>query len=261
MIMGCRRETCGGHGTKRRGFGYRLTFEKVVLEIAMSLPGRALRKVGLDRNPLRRTSDRVEAWVTVLLLATLVLVMPYIAWRAGRASYTTGIRAERVQQEHRYRTEAVLLPDPDGAGGTRTGPGDTSGGVGRDAGDPAAPSAGDSAVPGRGTSAPARVRVYAYWRGVDGTQHHGYVSAVAPARPGTRVPVWTTGAGDLTTPPQRRFETVVDAATIAALAAGALAGVLAAVRFVVRRVLDVRRLAQWQEAWWRYEPRWTGRHW
>jgi hypothetical protein len=36
---------------------------------------------------------------------------------------------------------------------------------------------------------------------------------------------------------------------------------LAAVRALLHRILEARRLAQWQEAWWQYEPRWTGRRW
>jgi hypothetical protein len=36
----------------------------------------------------------------------------------------------------------------------------------------------------------------------------------------------------------------------------ALAGVL---RLFLRTVLDARRMAQWESAWWQFEPRWTGR--
>jgi hypothetical protein len=243
---------------------------KSVLEIVMSLPGQTLRKIGLDGNPLRRTSDRVEAWFTVLLLLALVLVMPYAAWRAGRASYSAGVRTERVEQGHRYRTEAVLLPNPDTAGAPATNPGNApaanpGGEPGRAAGDDSDQPVGtdpDAAAPaGRGSAGYSRVRAYARWTGADGTEHHGYVSVAAPAQPGTRVPVWTNAAGDLIGPPQRRAETIIDAATVAALTAAIVTGLLAAVRVVLRRALDAHRLARWQEAWWQYEPRWTGRRW
>jgi hypothetical protein len=226
-----------------------------VLEIVMSLPGQTLRKIGLDGNPLRRTSDRVEAWFTILLLIVLVLVMPYAAWRAGRASYTAGLRTERVEQAHRYRTEAVLLPDPD-TGGT---PAANSGGATGDAPPPGADS--DAAAPARGSGGDSRVRAYAQWTGVDGSEHHGFIPVVAPAQPGTRIPVWTNATGDMVGAPQRRFETVIDAATVAVVMAAVVAGLLAALWVVARRVLDAYRLARWQEAWWQYEPRWTGRRW
>lgn len=221
----------------------------------MSLPGQTLRKIGLDGNPLRRTSDRVEAWFTVLLLVALVLVMPYAAWRAGRVSYTAGVRTERVEQAHRYRTEAVLLPNPDTGGTPAANPGGAAGD------DPPAGADSDAAAPARGSAADSRVRAYAQWTGVDGSEHHGFVPVAAPAQPGTRVPVWTDAAGDIVGPPQRRSETVIDAATVAVVTAAVVAGLLAAVRVVVRRALDAHRLARWQEAWWQYEPRWTGRRW
>jgi hypothetical protein len=244
-----------------------------VLEIAMSLPGQTLRKIGLDRNPLRRTSDRVEAWVTVVLTIALVLVVPYAAWRAGRASFTAGVRTEQVEQGHRYRTEAVLLPNPDsvtagdpsrdtGVGpAANQGNANPGGTAGADGTDPSAGQDSDGAAPARGSTAYSRVRAYARWTSVDGTEHHGYISATPPAQPGTRVPVWTNAAGDLTGPPQRRFQTMIDAVTVAALTAAVVVGLLLAVRVLLHRVLEARRLAQWQEAWWQYEPRWTGRRW
>jgi hypothetical protein len=226
-----------------------------VLEIVMSLPGHTLRRIGLDGNPLRRTSDRVEAWFTMLLLVALVVTMPYAAWRAGRASYTAGVRTERIEQAHRYRTEAVVLPDPD-TGGTAAAD------RGRPTGDDDPSAGADSdAAPARGSAADTRVRAYAQWTAVDGSQHRGFIPAQAPAVPGARVPVWTDATGDVTGPPQHRFETVIDAATVAVVTAAVVTGLLAALRVVLRRALDAHRLARWQEAWWRYEPRWTGRRW
>lgn len=243
----------------------------------MSLPGQTLRKIGLDRNPLRRTSDRVEAWVTIFLIITLVVLMPYAAWRAGRASFTAGVRTEQAEQGHRYRTEAVVLPDPDtvtagdptrntGAGPAahpgyaNPGYANPGGTTGRDT-DPAAGQDPEGTVPARGSTAYSRVRAYARWTAADGTEHHGFIAATPPAQPGTRVPVWTDAAGDLTGPPQRRFQTVIDAVTVAALTGAVAIGLLVAVRVLLHRVLEARRLAQWQEAWWQYEPRWTGRRW
>jgi hypothetical protein len=212
-----------------------------LVEIVMSLSGRMLRRLGLDRNPLRRTSDRVEAWATVLVLVVLVAVAPGAAWLAGRAQYTAGLRAERTQRDQRSLVEATVLQDA--APGAGVGAPD--------------PSRLTSAV--RTSSAYSRVSRPARWVGPDGAEHRGAVTVRPPGEAGTRVWVWVDGAGRLTEKPRQRFETVADAIGVATLTAMGLAVLLAVARYLLRRLLDARRLAQWEEAWWRYEPRWSGR--
>lgn len=204
----------------------------------MSLAGRLLRRIGLDRNPLRRSIDRVEAWIVVVIVVAFLLVVPATAWLAGRTAYTAGLHAEQIERLHRYRVHAVLLAD-----------------------------AGSDTVtdaPVRG-AAPTRagtttgVRTPARWTSADGGEHRGVILADERARAGQWVAVWTDARGDLTDPPQQRVQTWVNS-----IAAGSLAGVGAlclagALRLIVRRTLDARRMAQWEEAWWRFEPRWTGR--
>ena len=48
-------------------------------------PGRArlARALGLERNPLRRASDRAEAWIRVGLLAVFLIAGPMTALAAG----------------------------------------------------------------------------------------------------------------------------------------------------------------------------------
>jgi hypothetical protein len=207
------------------------------LEIVMSLAGQILRAIGLDRNPLRRTSDRVEAWVTVLLMAALVTVVPYAAWRAGRADHAAGVNTERVERKHRFRSEAVLLPDPRAEPVAVRPP---------------------NVVPATRTAYP-RVRKPARWTGADGAEHYGTVAVAVPGEPGTRVPVWVDDRGRLADQPRQRVETLTDSVAVAVLTAGALVGLLVAVRILMCRLLDARRLTQWQDAWWRCEPRWSGR--
>ena len=62
-------------------------------------PGRArlARALGLERNPLRRASDRAEAWIRVGLLAVFLIAGPMTALAAGGWAYHAGISVARVQ--------------------------------------------------------------------------------------------------------------------------------------------------------------------
>jgi hypothetical protein len=207
----------------------------------MSLAGRILRRIGLDGNPLRRTIDRVEAWITVVIVVAFMLIVPATIWCTGRAAYAAGMRTEQVERAHRHRTEAVLLAD---AGSDAIA--DT-------------PPVRQGAAPARTGTTTTGVRTPAHWTSADGSSHRGSVLADERARAGQWVPVWTDAHGDLTDPPQQRVQTCVNAIAAAALAGVGAACLATAVRLLVRRALDARRMAQWEAAWWQFEPRWTGR--
>jgi hypothetical protein len=207
----------------------------------MSLAGRTLRRIGLDRNPLRRTIDRVEAWITIVIMVAFALIVPATTWLTGRAAYGAGVRTEQVERAHRYRTQAVLLAD---AGSDSVVD---------------APPPHQGAAPARTGNTTTGVRTPARWTSPDGGAHRGSVLADERARAGQWVPVWTDADGDLADPPQQRVQTVVNAIAAAILAGVGAACLAGAVRLLVRRTLDARRMAQWEAAWWQFEPRWTGR--
>jgi hypothetical protein len=79
---------------------------------------RLARALGLDRSPLRRASDRAEAWIRVGLLAVLLIVGPMAAGAAGAWADHAGITGTRVQaaQTSHDNVPAVALP-PVFAGG------------------------------------------------------------------------------------------------------------------------------------------------
>jgi hypothetical protein len=60
-------------------------------------PGRAggltrlARALGLDRNPLRRATDRAEAWIRAGLLGVFLIAGPIAALDAGHWAYHAGI--------------------------------------------------------------------------------------------------------------------------------------------------------------------------
>jgi hypothetical protein len=57
---------------------------------------RRARALGLDRNPLRRASDRAEAWLRVGLLGIFLIAGPMAAFGAGHWAYHPGITVARV---------------------------------------------------------------------------------------------------------------------------------------------------------------------
>src|SRR5689334_15374833 len=70
---------------------------------------RLARALGLDGNPLRRASDRAEAWLRVGLLAVFLIAGPLAALGAGGWAYHAGITASRVQAAPTHHVKAVAF--------------------------------------------------------------------------------------------------------------------------------------------------------
>lgn len=189
---------------------------------------RIARRVGLDRNPLRRRSDRVEAWFTVLLAGVLLLAGPLLAWRAGQVAYRNEVRASTWERQNRFQVQAVLQNDAAGY---------------VDLTDEAAPVQG--AVPAR-------------WTAPDGTARTGSVVPPQDARAGSSVRVWTDIHGERTKPPRHRHPPTAAVANGLVTVVGISIGV-AVLRLIVRRRLNIHRMAAWQMEWMLVEPRWSGR--
>ena len=71
--------------------------------------GRVLRGRRLDRNPLRRRSDRVETAVLGLLLAAFLAGLPFAAHVAGSWAYATSAREAQAQRASLHQVPATLL--------------------------------------------------------------------------------------------------------------------------------------------------------
>src|SRR5258708_23524383 len=133
-------------------------------------PARLARQMGLGRNPLRRRTDRIEAWISAALLAVFLIGAPLSCTSIGRWMYQGGLREQRAQQSW-HRTPAVLLQTA-----------------------PALPSYHDP-LSWRNTAAvPARSS------GADTQQRSGEVPAPLGSRAGQRVQVWVDGSGRPTRP-------------------------------------------------------------
>ena len=180
-----------------------------------------------DRNPLRRTADRVEAAVMAALVVVFLAGAPLAALAAAEWAAAGSMRAERAQARW-HRVPAVLLqnvPEPAHA-------------MFQASVDPL-----------------ARTR----WTAPGGAPRAGEVYAPGGARAGAIVMVWTDGSGRLAGTPLQRADVAAREALAALLAAVLVTAVLAAAGMFARRALDQRRLAAWDADWSETGPQWTGR--
>jgi hypothetical protein len=190
---------------------------------------RAVRCLGWDGNPLRRRADRVEAWLTVVLAATFLLVGPVAAWRAGHAVYREELAAARVADDGHVRISAILEQDA------------------------ALTYSGSEGSP------PVQNPVWASWRRPDGIRQRGRIVPDAPAPAGTAVPVWTDASGNLIAAPRTESDIRQTGVSVAFVVLLGVLAVCGGACWLLRRLADHRRMASWQREWTRVEPRWTGR--
>lgn len=189
---------------------------------------RCARWLGLDHNPLRRTTDRVQAAVRLAVLVLLVTAVPLAGIVAGRAVAHVAGQQSRAAQAADHQISAVLTQ--------------------------AAPADGivypHTAVHVAWT--PAR------WTAPDGAARSGKILAPAGAPKGSRVQVWTDASGTLTDPPAG--DGVVAGLVVISVALTSLAViyVLVGIQALVRRVLDRRRMKAWDAEWRAIGPLWNG---
>lgn len=188
----------------------------------------ARRWLGLDANPVRRASDRAEAWIRVGLLIVFLVAAPVTAVVFAGWTGASMTREARAQSAALHLVPATLLRD---APGTGRYPGTSS---------------GFSWVPAR-------------WPQPGGGQHTGRVEAVNGARKGSVVQVWTGTGGRLVNPPIAHAQVISRVVTVAALTPVAVALVLLTVAGLIHQVLERRRLAAWEADWDTVEPQWTRR--
>ena len=186
--------------------------------------GRTLRGRRLDRNPLRRGSDRAETAIVGALLAAFLACAPFAAQAAGSWTYATSAREAQAQRAALHQVPATLLQ---AATSWSAGP--------------------------FGTGADAR------WRASNGQVRTGDVFAPAGAAAGSTVMVWVNQVGQLSDSPLEHNQVVGRALMARVLAVAALAVALITIGWAARWVLDRRRLAAWDAEWLASGPRWSPR--
>jgi hypothetical protein len=189
---------------------------------------RAVRGMRLDRNPLRRGTDRLETCLLAGLFVAVAAVTPFAAQAAAQACYASGLHTRQEQLATRHEVRAVLTRDAVAAGGY---------------------------LPS------AEVLASASWISGGGTLRSGEVPAAAGSRAGTAVVVWTDGSGYLVSPPLEVSEVAggADAALVGALAGAAVAYL--AVAAAIRHLLNRRRMAAWDADWLATARRWNRPSW
>ena len=190
--------------------------------------GRFLRGYRLDRNALRRASDRLETIMLAALVVAFVAGAPFAAQASGAWVHAISRHAQLEQEASIRQVPAVLLEAAT-----------TSSSV-----DAYGPSQAD-----------ARAR----WTAPDGKVVTGDVPTELGVPAGAHVTVWSTFDGQVATAPLR--DTQVSGQTVLGEVAAvwALGVLLTVVGFCGRRVLDKRRMAAWDEEWRATGPRWTTR--
>ncbi|MYW45353.1 hypothetical protein [Streptomyces sp. SID161] len=174
------------------------------------------------RNPLRRHSDVVEAWI---VLAGWVLALA-VGILAGLVAARTSASGFTARQARVHPVSAVVTSDA-----ART------------------PAASD----GYGDD---RVWAVVRWTDRDGSVHTDRAKVVPGATAGSRVTVWTNRADRIVPAPLVGSAADLQAALTGALVAPAAGALVWGAGWLVRDRLIRRRMAEWDAEWKQIGPRW-----
>jgi hypothetical protein len=190
--------------------------------------GRFARGRRPDRNPLRRTSDRVETAVLAVLVIAFLAAAPFVAQASAGWAHARAQQAQTAQEASWHQVPAVVLKH-------------------------------GSTVQGGGGYAALLVQAQARWKAPDGKVVTGEIPVPPGTAVGATVRVWTTSDGQLTEPPMRDSQVAGTAGFASALSVVALAVLLVITGTLACHVLDKRRMAALDAEWRATGPRWTTR--
>jgi hypothetical protein len=184
---------------------------------------RFARWLGLDRNPLRRRCDRVEALVRlVAVLGAMIAIVAGVV--LGVREYGAGLRAEAEQARVRHLVSATLT---------------------------------ENVLAPRLSAAGAAVgHAQATWKAPDGTQRTGVIDVSPTKSAGDVVQIWTDDTGAVAQRPQDRETTIVAALTVGTGVPLTTAAFLAMVVVATRSVNQRRARRAWEAQWTVVEPTW-----
>jgi hypothetical protein len=175
------------------------------------------------RNPLKRRSDVVEAWVAAVALLLVLIAAPFTGFITGSALDASAAR-QRVDV---HRVTAVLQRDA-----------------------PVLPvTAGQVDSP--------RVQVPVRWTADDGTVHIRTTLVTQGLRAGTPVTVWTDRAARLVPPPPSPAQGTALAVTGGIGAAAGVCLVVMTACGLIRMELNRLRMDEWDREWADKGPRWS----
>jgi len=189
------------------------------------LSGPLTRRFGVDRNPLRRPIDRVEAWLAPIGIVVFLILCPVLFLVLGmlvRADNAAVARAERSWQP----VTARLLQSTPG------------------------PQFSDHG------SNTWTEWTRASWT-FDGRHYTGQVPAPASSSAGSSETIWLNHGGHVQLPPMSTAQVNDWVTGETLLAVGALALAMFVAVWLTRRLLERRRIASWELDWLMVEPRWS----
>ncbi|MBV9024411.1 MAG: hypothetical protein JO362_11625 [Streptomycetaceae bacterium] len=175
------------------------------------------------RNPLRRRSDVVEAWLTAVALLLVLIAAPFTGFITGSALDASAAR----QRADIHRVTAVLQRDA-----------------------PILP-----ATAGQANS--SRVQAPVRWSAYDGTVHTGTTLVTQGLRAGTPVTVWAGHAARLVPPPPSPAQGMALAVTGGIGAATGVCLLVMTACGLIRVELDRLRMDEWDREWADKGPRWS----
>lgn len=183
--------------------------------------GAALRRLALDRNPMRRRVDRVETWLTALTVLLLLVAAPIAG--AHFAAQRQADEQTHGRAAPTYRVTATVGGAARGATTLMAGP------------------SADRA---------------AWWTAPDGTPRSGSVVAPYSLRSGRAVTIWTDADGRQKERPPSAAQMRADAWAYGGFVAGGILLAGLGVIWAGRRLLDRRRFADWDAQWAQIAPHW-----
>jgi hypothetical protein len=188
---------------------------------------RLTRWLGLDNNPLRRGTDRVEAALRLVMILLLVLAAPAAAVTVGRWADHHAWHRAQAERTNNHLVTAVLLED----------------------------------APAAGTPNPfasmQTAWVPARWQPPGQPPRTGKILTLAGAHKGSTVRTWIGPSGAVTDPPRHRA--IAGEVWLAGVTTCLLSWLALLVAWLLaRRALDHRRLRAWEAEWRTSGPLWRG---
>jgi len=175
---------------------------------------------------MARSSDRAEAALITLLVAIWLICLPIAA--AGGSKLWANIAGADRSQQQTYSTSAELLAPTEYSKFSVDG------------------------TPLGGTSS-----VQARWSGSNGVEETGSIQAADGLAAGTRVQIWLTQDGELTTAPVSGTTAAIQAVIVATVVWVGFGFLLGTILLAARRRLNKARFAAWEAEWRQVGPQWT----
>jgi hypothetical protein len=181
-----------------------------------------MRRLALDRNELRRPSDRIESWCALALMIGFVPLAVLSATWAASSAHAAGAKEARDRPVR--QVTAVLVQSAPAA----------------------VPVVAGSAV----------IRAEARWT-VGGTTHVGDVPVIAGTQAGMATRIWVDATGQVEQPPPTAAQVTARLVLAIVSAPFGVAVGLWLAWYAVKSLLDGRRMASWAHEWSSLGPSWT----